>query len=98
MLQKPEHKLQPKLSSIVKQDLIDVPQTHGVFSDGNGKYCVLAAVARYFGYDIGSDKGKSASLASEPVMIPLPIIDLIESCIPYRRLDDYPRCNCKTKN
>jgi hypothetical protein len=40
MLQKPKHELRPKLSSIVKQELINIPQTHGTFFDGNGKYCV----------------------------------------------------------
>ena len=98
MLQKPEHELLPKLSSILKEELINIPQIHGAFSDGNGKYCVLAAVAKYFGYDVGVDKGKSAVLANESGMIPMNIIKQIEDCIPYRRIEEYPRCNCKTKN
>ncbi len=51
MLQIPEHKLQPKLSTILKHELPSIPQTYGAFSDGNGNYCVLVAVAKYFGYD-----------------------------------------------
>jgi hypothetical protein len=94
----PIHEVRPKLSTIVKHELFNVPQTHGSFSDGNGKYCVLAAVAKYFGYDVESNKDESAILASESVMIPMTIIDQIESCIPYRRIEDYPCCNCKTKN
>ncbi len=98
MLQKPEHKLQPKLSTILKQELINVPQTYGAFSDGNGKYCVLAAVAKYFGYDVESDKDKSTVLAPKSSIIPMTIIEQIEDCIPYRRIEEHPHCKCKTKN
>jgi hypothetical protein len=70
MLQKSKHKLQPTLSTIVKHELFNVPQTYDSFSDGNGKYCVLAAVAKYFGYDVESNKDESAILASESIMIP----------------------------
>ena len=59
---------------------------------------MLAAVAKYFGYDVESNKDESAILASESVMIPMTIIDRIESCIPYRLIEEYPRCNCKTEN
>ena len=98
MLQKPENELQPKLSCILKEELINIPQIHGAFNDGNGKYCVIAAVARYFGYDVEVDKGDSAVLATKSSAIPLTIIKRIEDCVPFTRIDEYPRCNCKTKN
>ena len=98
MLQKPEHKLQPKLSTILKHELFNIPQTYGAFSDGNGKYCALAAVAKYFGYDVDSDKGKSTTLAPDSSIIPLTIINRIEDCIPHGRIEQYPHCNCKNKN
>jgi hypothetical protein len=97
MLEKQEHRLQPKLSTILKQELSYIPQTYGAFSDGRGKYCALAAVAKYFGYDVESDKRKNDVLASSD-LIPLTIIERIEDCIPYRRIEEYPRCTCKTKN
>jgi hypothetical protein len=97
MLQKREHQLQTKLSTILKQELSHIPQTYGSFSDGSGKYCALAAVAKYFGYDIESDKRKNDILPSSD-LIPLTIIDQIEECIPCRRIEEYPRCTCKTTN
>ncbi len=97
MLEKQEHQLQPKLSTILKQELSYIPQTYGAFSDGRGKYCALAAVAKYFGYDVESDKRKNGALASSD-LIPLTIIERIEDCIPYRRIEEYPRCTCKTRN
>ena len=97
-LQKSEHKLQPKLSTILKHELFNIPQTFGALSDGNGKHCVLAAVAKYFGYDVESDKGKSAVLAPNSSIIPLTIIDRIENCIPHRRIGQHPHCECKGKN
>jgi hypothetical protein len=97
MLEKQEHRLQPKLSTILKQELIYIPQTYGAFSDGRGKYFALAALAKYFGYDVESDKRKNDVLASSD-LIPLTIIERIEDRIPYRRIEEYPRCTCKTKN
>ena len=99
MLQKSEeHKLQPKLSTILKHELFNIPQTYGALSDGNGKYCVLAAVAKYFRYDVESDKDKSAVLTSESSIIPLTIIDRIENCISNRQIEQHPHCECKSKN
>jgi hypothetical protein len=97
MLQKQEHQLQPKLSSILKRELTYIPQTSGVFSDGTGKYCALAAVAKYLGYDIESDKRKKDNLSSSD-LIPLTIIQQIEDYIPHRRIEEYPRCDCRTRN
>jgi hypothetical protein len=97
MLQKPENKLQPKLSTIIKQELFNIPQTFGAFSDGTGKYCILAAAAKYFGYDVESDKDKSTTSAPDSI-IPLTIIDRIEDCIPHRRIEHHPRCECKDRN
>ncbi len=97
-MEKSEHKLQPKLSTILKQELINVPQTYGTISDGNGSYCILAAVAKYFGYDVESGKGKSTVLAPNSSIIPMTIIERIEDYIPYRRIEEHPHCECKTKN
>jgi hypothetical protein len=71
MLQIPEHKIQPKLSTILKHELSSIPQTYGAFSDGNGNYCVLAAVAKYFGYDIESDNTNTAVALLGNFWVPL---------------------------
>jgi len=98
MLQKLEHELQPKLSTVLKRELIDIPQTHGAFSDGNGKYCVLAAVAKYFGYDVEYNSSESDIPAAQSRMIPLTVIERIEGYIPHKHIEENPRCNCKTRN
>jgi hypothetical protein len=97
MLQKEHHQLQPKLSMILKEELRYIPQTYGALSDGRGKYCALAAVAKYFGYDVESDKRENDALRSSD-LIPLTVFERIEDCVPYRRIEDRPRCTCETKN
>lgn len=91
------NQLQPKISSVLKRELAYIPQTFGVFSDGTGKYCALAAVAKYFGYDTESDVRKDDSMSSSD-LIPLNIIQQIEDHVPYRQIDEYPRCDCRTRN
>jgi hypothetical protein len=97
MLQKQDHQLQPKLSRILKEELRYIPQTYGALFDGRGKYCALGAVAKYFGYDVESDKRDDDALRSSD-LIPLTIIERIEDCIPYGRVEDHPRCACESKN
>jgi hypothetical protein len=97
MIQKKEHQLQPKLSTILKHEISYIPQAFGTFSDGTGKYCALAALAKYFGYDVQTHKAKNDAFASSD-LIPLIIINRIESFVSDRRIEEYPHCTCKTKN
>ena len=96
--QKQESWLQPKLSIIFKQQVNHIPQTFGAFSDGGGKYCALAALSKYFGYDVKAHKMINDALASSADLIPLTVIERIEGCVPIRDIEEYPHCNCKTKN
>lgn len=96
--QKQESRLQPKLSIIFKQQVNRIPQSFGTFYDGEGKYCALAAVSKYFGYDVKAHKMINDAVASSPDLIPLTVIERIEGCVPIRGIEEYPHCNCKTKN
>jgi hypothetical protein len=96
--QKQESRLQPKLSIIFKQQVNRIPQSFGTFYDGEGKYCALAAVSKYFGHDVKAHKMINDAIASSADLIPLTVIDRIEGCVPTRGNEEYPHCNCKTKN
>ena len=96
--QKQESRLQPKLSIIFKQQVNRIPQTFGAFYDGEGKYCALSAVSKCFGYDVEAHKMINDARASSAELIPLTVIERIEGCLPIRCIEEYPHCNCKTKN
>ncbi len=96
--QKQKSRLQPKLSIIFKQQVNHIPQTFGAFSDGGGKYCALAALSKYLGYDVEAHKMIKEAISSSADLIPLTVIERIEGCVTNRRIEEYPHCTCKTKN
>ena len=96
--QKQESRLQPKLSIIFKQQINHIPQTFGAFSDGGGKYCALAALSKCFGYDVEAHKTIQNTMTSSADLIPLTVLERIEDCVTNRRIEEYPHCNCKTRN
>ena len=103
MLQKREEKkqqqLQAKLSTIFKQKISDIPQAYGSLYTKEGKYCALAAIVKYFGYDVAGEKMKddddTTTYYSES--IPVNIIERIENFAPYNSITDYPKCCKKSK-
>lgn len=104
MLQKREEKkqqqqqLQAKLSTIFKQKISDIPQAYGSLYTKEGKYCALAAIVKYFGYDVAAEKMKDdddTTYYSES--IPANIIERIENFAPYNSITDYPKCCTKSK-
>jgi hypothetical protein len=102
MLQKREEKkqqqLQAKLSTIFKQKISDIPQAYGSLYTKEGKYCALAAIVKYFGYDVAAEKMKDdddTTYYSES--IPANIIERIENFSPYNSITDYPKCCTKSK-
>ena len=96
--QKQESRVQRKLSNIFKQQINHIPQTFGAFSDGGGKYCALAAVSKCFGYDLEAHKTIQDTMPSSADLIPLTVLERIEDCVTNRRIEEYPHCNCKTRN
>jgi hypothetical protein len=101
MLQKPEQKkqqqLQAKLSTIFKQKISDIPQAYGSLYAKEGKYCALAAIVKYFGYDVAAEKMKDDDITYYLESIPVNIIERIESFAPYNSITDYPKCCTKSK-
>jgi hypothetical protein len=67
MLEKQEYHLQAKLCTALKQDLSYIPQTYGSFSLMQGKK-LCSHVAKYFGYDVESDKRKIAGFALKRII------------------------------
>jgi hypothetical protein len=52
-----QQQIQPKLSTIFKQKIIDIPQVFGSFYDADGgKYCAISVLSKYLGYDIATSK------------------------------------------
>ena len=103
MLQKREQKkqkqqqLQVKLSTIFKQKISDIPQAYGSLYTKEGKYCALAAIVKYFGYDVAAEKMKDADIIYYLESIPANIIERIENFSPYNSITDYPKCCTKSK-
>jgi hypothetical protein len=103
MLQKREQKkqrqqqLQVKLSTIFKQKISDIPQAYGSLYTEEGKYCALAAIVKYFGYDVAAEKMKDADIIYYSESIPVNIMERIESFAMYNSITDYPKCCTKSK-
>jgi hypothetical protein len=83
--------LQTKLSAIFKQKISGIPQAYGSLYTNEGKYCALAALVKYFGYDVSVGKMKD-DITSYLESIPVNIIERIESFAPYTSITEYPKC------
>ena len=94
-----QQQIQPKLSTIFKQKVIDTPQTFESFYDANGKkYCAISVLSKYLGYDIAlaSKKIQNDKNVDPIELIPNTILETIENfllyCNPNKRLD----CFCSS--
>ncbi|HEV2877220.1 MAG TPA: hypothetical protein VGW09_08080 [Nitrososphaeraceae archaeon] len=96
---KEQHHIQLKLSTIFKQEVIDIPQAFGSFYDSDGeKYCAISALSKYLGYDIAlaSKKIQNDKNVDPIELIPNTILETIENfllyCNPNKTLD----CFCSS--
>jgi hypothetical protein len=96
---KEQHQIQLQLSTIFKQEVIDIPQAFGSFNDSDGeKYCAISALSKYLGYDIPLALKKIQNDKNvDPIeIIPNIILETIENfllyCNPNKRLD----CFCSS--
>lgn len=95
---KEQHQIQLKLSTIFKQEVIDIPQAFGSLYDSDGeKYCAISALSKYLGYDIALASKIQNDKNVDPIeLIPNPILETIENfllyCNPNKRLD----CFCSS--
>jgi hypothetical protein len=94
---KNQQQIQPKLSTIFKQKVIDTPQTFGSFYDANGeKYCALSVLSKYLGYDIAamSKKIQNAEKTNPAELIPSAILEKIDNFTAYGSSKKNLKCFC----
>jgi hypothetical protein len=92
-----QQQIQPKLSTIFKQKVIDTPQTFGSFYDANGeKYCALSVLSKYLGYDIAamSKKIQNAEKTNPAELIPSAILEKIDNFTAYGSSKKNLKCFC----
>ena len=90
---------QLKLSAILKEELRDVAQGYGFLIDKHGKYCALAAVVKYLGYDLAPSQEMNKDSGSIPqALIPSHITERIEAFPTFYNSADYPACSCRKPN
>jgi hypothetical protein len=86
---KEQQQILPKLSTIFKEKLVDIPQLFGSFvSDDGKKYCAVSALLKYLGHDIS----RTTTTATKEVqndkkganieLIPSNILEIAENFIP----------------
>ena len=98
IVKKNQEQIQPRLSIIFKQKVIDTPQTFGSFYDANGeKYCAVSVLSKYLGYDISliaSNKIQNGNNANPGGLIPSAILDRIESFAACGDAKNELKCSC----
>jgi hypothetical protein len=99
-----QQKIQPKLSEIFKEKIVDIPQTFGSFVSENGeKYCAVSALMKYLGHDVSSTMSSSITIdgvQNDKIninleLIPSDILEMIENFAPCTNITKYPpKCFC----
>ena len=95
--QQQQQQIQPKLSTIFRQKVIDTPQTFGSFYDANGeKYCALSVLSKYLGYDIAamSKKIQNVEKTNPAELIPSAILEKIDNFTAYGSSKKNLKCFC----
>ena len=92
-----KQQIQPKLSTIFREKIIDIPQASGSFFNTDGeKYCAISALSKYLGYDIAvvSKKIQNDKDMNPAELIPYDILEMIENFTFYSNPKNYLRCFC----
>jgi hypothetical protein len=92
-----QQQIQPKLSTIFRENIIHIPQAFGAFFNANGeKYCAVSALSKYLGYDIAlsSDNIQNNKRINIAEPIPCHILEMIENFIVHSYYNDRLRCFC----
>ena len=95
--QQQRQQIQPKLSTIFKEKLIDIPQASGYFFNIDGeKYCAVSALSKYLGYDIASvsKKIQNDEDVNPAILIPYHILEMIENFADYISPNSNLKCFC----
>ena len=93
--------IQPKLSTIFKQKILDIPQAFGSFVDDDGKkYCAVSAIIKYLGYDMFSSSINTAKVQNDKnkaklELITSDILEVLEDFAPGTGIIKNPlKCFC----
>ena len=93
-----KQQIQPKLSTIFREKIIDIPQASGSFFNTDGeKYCAISALSKYLGYDIAavvSKKIQNDKDMNPAELIPCDILEMIENFTVHNNPKNYLRCFC----
>ena len=95
--QQQQQQIQPKLSTIFKEKIIDIPQASGSFFNIDGeKYCAVSALSKYLGYDIASvsKKIQNDEDVNPAELIPYHILEMIENFADYISPNNNLKCFC----
>jgi hypothetical protein len=95
--QQQQQQIQPKLSTIFRESIIDIPQSSGSFFNIRGeKYCAISALSKYLGYDIAavSNKPKNDQDLNPSELIPYHILEMIENFTVYSSHKKELECFC----
>jgi hypothetical protein len=95
--QQQQQQIQPKLSTIFREKIIDIPQDSGSFFNFDGeKYCAVSALSKFLGYDIASESKKiqNDKDVNPAEIIPYQILEMIENFTVYRSSNNELKCFC----
>jgi hypothetical protein len=96
--QQQKQQIRPKLSTIFREKITDIPQASGSFFNTDGeKYCAVSALSKYLGYDIAavvSNKIQNDKNINPGELIPYDILEMIENFTVYNNPKNYLRCFC----
>ena len=83
-----QQQILPKLSTIFKEKVVDIPQVFGSFvSDDGKKYCAVSALLKYLGHDISRTTTATKEVQNDKKdanieLIPSNILEIVENFIP----------------
>jgi hypothetical protein len=92
-----QQQIQPKLSTIFKQKIIDTPQVFGSFYDAyGGKYCAISVLSKYLGYDIAASKEiQNDKKDTNPAeLFPNDILEIIDNFAVCDNQEGNLKCSC----
>ena len=95
--QQQQQQIQPKLSTIFRERIIDIPQASGSFFNFDGeKYCAVSALSKFLGYDIasGSKKIQNDKDVNPAEIIPYHILEMIENFTVNSSPNNELKCFC----
>ena len=99
--QEKQQQIQPKISTIFKEKVAEVPQAFGSFVNDSGeKYCAVSALLKYLGHDMSrttivADESQNGKNDINIELIPSGLLEMVENFVPYRNIRKYPAwCFC----